>query len=833
MSKIAEGLKRLFDKHRIVLWYDALGDFTQEFNDAEFPDVIKCEIVKNEFALKYRMLIAEPKSKFLLYGKYDHPNADDNWLLDIELSNVVFHTDQEALTLQELELPIHFKSWIKLHLHYFKSKERAAKFVSNLEAKENEDQLTRTLIQTVFGSVTSTLDDILKSYVTYLANGKSDGIDKELLQYNLSDYIWSWIESVYQYKAKERSIYDFVLEVFQKNFSPTSKKASVNRTTEVLLASWKDARSFDKTYRQLVDRVENDLNISAEVNKLEVHELINDDVFECIDKQIIKQLASQLEQGNSSSDKIDKILKQRESCYWYDKYFEFYSSIRYANWLFDEISKYNNIKFVDYQDGFVQYTNKLFIVDQYYRKFIQHYRATNQNNVLNSLYQKTHRAYSNTWLLKLSDAWQEVIDSNREWYFGGDSQRKFFKRAVQGKYIEKDITIFVVISDALRFECGQELHDLFNQESRFSSKLEFQVTGLPSYTQLGMAALLPHESLSFGEGDSILIDSKNSIGAQARKKVLEEGSNVKATTILAEDLMKIASRSEEARRLVQDHQVVYVYHNRIDKTGDDKTSEDKVIEASKEEIEFLLEVTRKITNMNGNHVIITADHGFVYQNETLEESDFTDAQITGEIIKDNRRFVLGKNLSQNNNVVKYSAQSLQINSDIEVLIPKGINRLRKQGSGSRYVHGGSTLQEVVIPLLYVTKKRSDTVTKVDIDVLKGSNKITTNIQRVRFYQQQPIRDGIIARNVKSYFCVIEGEEKKVISDVFTYNFDSESNRPEEREVEYKFTISTVIRKSTSVYLIIEEQIDRSNKWNTLLKLPYSLNLAMENDFDDF
>jgi uncharacterized protein (TIGR02687 family) len=348
-----------------------------------------------------------------------------------------------------------------------------------------------------------------------------------------------------------------------------------------------------------------------------------------------------------------------------------------------------------------------------------------------------------------------------------------------------------------------------------------------------MAALLPHESLSFGEGDSILIDSKNSIGAQARKKVLEEGSNVKATTILAEDLMKIASRSEEARRLVQDHQVVYVYHNRIDKTGDDKTSEDKVIEASKEEIEFLLEVTRKITNMNGNHVIITADHGFVYQNETLEESDFTDAQITGEIIKDNRRFVLGKNLSQNNNVVKYTAQSLQINSDIEVLIPKGINRLRKQGSGSRYVHGGSTLQEVVIPLLYVTKKRSDTVTKVDIDVLKGSNKITTNIQRVRFYQQQPIRDGIIARNVKSYFCVIEGEEKKVISDVFTYNFDSESNRPEEREVEYKFTISTVIRKSTSVYLIIEEQIDRSNKWNTLLKLPYSLNLAMENDFDDF
>jgi hypothetical protein len=98
MSKIAEGLKRLFDKHRIVLWYDAFGDFTQEFNDVKLPGVTKCEIVKNEFALKYRMLIAEPKSKFLLFGNYDQPNVEDNGLLDIELSNMVFHTDQEART---------------------------------------------------------------------------------------------------------------------------------------------------------------------------------------------------------------------------------------------------------------------------------------------------------------------------------------------------------------------------------------------------------------------------------------------------------------------------------------------------------------------------------------------------------------------------------------------------------------------------------------------------------------------------------------------------------------------------------------------------------------
>ncbi len=833
MSKIAEGLNRLYEKHRIIVWYDALGDFAQEYGELEISGVVKCEIEGNEFALKHRILVLDPITKFLLYGKYEQPNPDENWLLDIELANTIFHTDQEALTLQELDLPLHFKSWMRDHMSFFKSKERVSKFLSNLEVKENEDDLNRTLIQTIVGSQTNTLDEILKGLATHLVTDKIENTEKELSQYNILDYLWSWVSSTYNYNSNVNSTYDFILEVFQKNFTPTSPKVTVNRSSEVLLGSWKDARSFDKTYRALVAKVEADLNISADVQKLDINDLVNEDVFECIDKQIIKELALQIEQGSIGTEKVDTILKQRESCYWYDKYFEFYSSLQFGNWLFDEISKYKTIKIEDYTDGLNQYTTKWYLIDQYYRKFIQHYRATNQNNVLNSLYQKVHRAYSNTWLLAQSESWQEVIDKNTGWYFGLNSQYQFYKRAVHGKYVEKNITVFVVISDALRFECGKELHELFEQESRFSSKIEYQVTGLPSYTQLGMAALLPHENISFGEGDSILIDGKSTQGAIARKKVLEEGGKIKSTTILAEDLMKMGSRSEEARKLVQEHQVVYVYHNRIDKVGDDKTSEDKVIEASKEEIEFLLKVTQKITNMNGNHIVITADHGFVYQNEALEESDFTDAQITGEIIKDNRRFVLGKNLAHNNNVVKYKATDLHISSDVEVLIPKGINRLRKQGSGSRYVHGGATLQEVVVPILYVAKKRADTVSKVDVDVLKGSNRITTNLQRVKFFQQQPIGDGIIARSVKSYFCVIEGEQRKIISDVFAYNFDSDSKRAEDREVENKFTISTVLKKSNSVYLIIEEQVEKSNKWNTLLKLPFSLNLAMENDFDDF
>ena len=62
---------------------------------------------------------------------------------------------------------------------------------------------------------------------------------------------------------------------------------------------------------------------------------------------------------------------------------------------------------------------------------------------------------------------------------------------------------------------------------------------------------------------------------------------------------------------------------------------------------------------------------------------------------------------------------------------------------------------------------------------------------------------------------------------------SASKRSEERELQKKFTLSTNIKKSQNVYLLIEEKVEGSNKWNIILKYPYTLNLAMENDFDDF
>jgi uncharacterized protein (TIGR02687 family) len=612
-------------------------------------------------------------------------------------------------------------------------------------------------------------------------------------------------------------------------------QSKLNKETGVLLSNWKDAKSFEQTFIELSHRIAKDLSIDSKLDNAAIEDILDDDLFEMIDRRIISELVSLVINDAIDSKRLENILKKRQSKYWYDAYQCFYKAIEEAFLLLQFVRKNENLKIEDFDSGLDLYASSLYEADQRYRKFIEYYRLTQQNNVLNSLYVHVDKAYNNTWLLKLGDCWQEIIDRLVEYPFAGSlSQRMFFKRDVK-PFTDDKKKLFVIISDALRYECGVELHEAIQKENRFASNLTYQFATLPSYTRLGMASLLPHGSIEFdGKSDEILIDGLRTKGIDLRKRILQRETNVRSTAIEAEDFKRLASKSQEAIDLVTQHDLIYIYHDRIDNTGDEITTEEKVIDAARDEIPFLVEIARKIKNMNGNNILITADHGFLYQNEPLADSDFMDANISGDIHKFSRRFVLGNNLTYKNNVTFYRAPQLGINSDMEVLIPKGIKRLRLQGAGSRYVHGGATLQELVLPVLHVSIKRENTISKVGIDILNKTNtRISTNLQGVQFYQTKPIGEHLLPRALKAYFKADDGE---VISDVFNYTFNSESVNAADREKYHSFQISSKASsqyKNKTVFLILEEQIEGTNSWVEYQKYPYTVNISFTNDFDDF
>ena len=109
-DRIIRGLEAQFEKHRIVFWYDPGHEFRPAF-EALAPDgVEKIEVTNTEFAVKHRVLREEPKRRFLLYRDGPRPADIDNWLLDIELAHGVFKSDQVAIWLADLGLPISFEA---------------------------------------------------------------------------------------------------------------------------------------------------------------------------------------------------------------------------------------------------------------------------------------------------------------------------------------------------------------------------------------------------------------------------------------------------------------------------------------------------------------------------------------------------------------------------------------------------------------------------------------------------------------------------------------------------------------------------------------------------
>lgn len=120
--KITQALTNLFDKQRIVFWYDAPREFRADFAALELPAVEKIELANNEFGVKHRVLRAQPAQKFLLYRDGPEPEHLHNWLLDVHLaSGQTFRTDKVALWLAELGLGLDCYPLLQAHAAFFEA----------------------------------------------------------------------------------------------------------------------------------------------------------------------------------------------------------------------------------------------------------------------------------------------------------------------------------------------------------------------------------------------------------------------------------------------------------------------------------------------------------------------------------------------------------------------------------------------------------------------------------------------------------------------------------------------------------------------------------------
>ena len=387
----------------------------------------------------------------------------------------------------------------------------------------------------------------------------------------------------------------------------------------------------------------------------------------------------------------------------------------------------------------------------------------------------------------------------------------------------------MIISDALRYEAARALTVLLNKKDNFKAEVSPMLGVLPSHTALGMAALLPHETLDYDESGSVIVDGINS-QASNRDKILQQHGGM---AISAADIKN--QPRDELRARIGDSSLIYIYHDRIDETGDSQKSEKEVFQAVAQTLEELESITAKVLNsLNCSVAVITADHGFIFINGDLQESAKSDISIiSGKPIIEKKRYVVGTGLDvQGSYWDTNTTITAKTKTPYDVIVPRGINRFHFKG-GARYFHGGAMPQEVLVPLIVAKKTRDKAVettktSKVDVVLLSSINRITAPRQTFKFIQTELATDKRLPRTVLVGFFEESAQGLELVSDQHRLNFDATQDNQTHREQAVTFVFKSVKFDASKEYFL--RITDQENELE-LSRHPFQIKILIADEFN--
>ena len=357
---------------------------------------------------------------------------------------------------------------------------------------------------------------------------------------------------------------------------------------------------------------------------------------------------------------------------------------------------------------------------------------------------------------------------------------------------------------------------------------------LPSYTQLGMAALLPGAQVAINPAEgTAVVDGQSASGTDNRDKILKAYANGRAKAIQAEDFLNLPT-SKEGAELIKEHDLIVVYHNRIDRIGDKRDTEADTCQAVEQAFEELDAILRKISSLKGSQAVITADHGFLFQQEPVDANDRSEFPAAKELTFKNRRFALGTGIKPSAGQKVFTASQLGLAGSWEAVFPLGLDRYPRSGSGSRFVHGGTSLQEVVVPVIRLKRERKDESRVVEAELLRVPAKITMGKLSFALFQLEPVeprkrlplqlRIGLYAKADGALLCAHR-----------TVLLDSAASEAREREQQVVLELSNAAGdyNNQTLELRLEQLLEGVSQPQAYKTVELKLQRPFGSDFDDF
>jgi hypothetical protein len=286
--------------------------------------------------------------------------------------------------------------------------------------------------------------------------------------------------------------------------------------------------------------------------------------------------------------------------------------------------------------------------------------------------------------------------------------------------------------DALRYEMGASLHERFSGWSReqlSDLKLEIAQAMLPPITPVGMSALLPGAERGFavieGNGEPCSVVDGVPVGwsDDKAKRLAHLQQRVPSAVVL--NLVELI-RSKEAvllEKLAGTGPVVITSIG-IDDAGErDKDESIANVRADMQrELDTIEEAVRRLAALPLDHrlerFVITADHGFLHL-PLGREPAMRIPPPTGKTFKLERRCWLGHPSAVQEPCIEIPPADLGYGSNgLSVVVPRSAG-VFKAGGSLCYHHGGTSPQEVLIPLLSFRCNPAGAIPETDATAAKG------------------------------------------------------------------------------------------------------------------
>lgn len=820
-----------FYKRRIIFWYDEDGEFRERLDEVALNNVKLIALTgTNNFAVKKLLSVDDTTNNYLVYCPLSYEKPEDDWLLDIEMYSEEFRADLISIWMDELGIPSTpaMRKQVKEYRKFCKAKVRRDKIASQNKVPSVPAQLHMAVMGALGGIKDVTPAAIIKEVQKAGMDTDTNDLYQEFVYYGADKAFWSMAKQGSGYASDQPDIAMLAAHILLTATTRTMRLEYLGGLDDFIssphqafcfdfVSDWLHAEDREQLI-EIAKSVEDELKLPQRFMKLEVSDLVDTEVFPCLDEVILIKLMTEIGDHIIDVDVIKRTVEKRRTCVNYEPFKDYYEGIlQVANMQAFYKEHSTGFHSAEAKKVWKEYTSEYYKMDTYYRLFHKSYgeslKAYNSDlhDLFRSVMEKVEGLYKNWFLGQLGGNWQTVCSEELAKYgriLEVPQQADFYRNRIDNA----DSRVFVVISDALRYEVAASLAEQLRRETQADVKLQ-DVQGIfPTITKFGMAALLPHKELEVevhGEVLKVMADGV-STDAGYRDRILK-AEKLNSVAVKYEDLVN-AKRADRSA-MVKGMDVVYIYHDTIDEAS--HTSDTMVFPACDDAIQELKNLTKIICNDFGaTHILFTADHGFLYTYSPLTEDDKIDKTgFVNRIVEYGRRYAIMMKDSDPDYLQK--VQFLGGTSEYDAFAPKENVRIKMNGSGLNFVHGGISLQEMVVPVIdyhflrnqykqYQRNQKKYDTKPVEVSLLSATHKVSNMIFSLNFYQKEPVGDNREAATYQLYFTDSNGKQ---ISDISKIIADKTSDNGQERTFRCSFNLKSLKYDNKEIYYLVIADAD--------------------------